>query len=179
MDWSCGKATVHMRTSLAHLDTFWNISTHLDATCLLPFCFGPALNIVTGRLTYLHFLLGYIGVIDNYVMCVWLCVCILRCVQICHHMHWASGLAPSFWADKEFATELWWTSSVQSFNHPLVKYGSVAASAAVRQASIVLMDSCWCCSRFSEKNHIFKSMDPCCKMSNLGEVLDLSKSQYL
>ena len=80
MDWSCGKATVHMRTSLTHLDTFWNISTHLDATRLLPFCFGPALNIVTGRLTYLHFLLGYIGVIDNYVMCVWLCVCVLRVV---------------------------------------------------------------------------------------------------
>ena len=85
MDWSCGKATVHMRTSLTHLDTFWNISTHLDATRLLPFCFGPALNIVTGRLTYLHFLLGYIGVIDNYVMCVIVCVLCVVCryVIIC------------------------------------------------------------------------------------------------
>ena len=86
------------------------MSTHLDATRLLPFCFDPALNVVTGWAIDLPALL--IGV---YWSCVCDCVCIVRCVQICHQMRSASALAPSFWADKEFAAELWWTSSVQSF----------------------------------------------------------------
>ena len=102
MDWSRGKATVHMRTSLTHLDTVWNMSTHLDATRLLPFCFDPALNVVTGWAIDLPALL--IGVYWGHrwlchvcvIVCVLCIVCryVIRCVQLVPWLQ-VSGLTKS------------------------------------------------------------------------------------